>query len=56
MSSTDLPGDLGADYAEDDYRPLAGYAVLTSTFLPPRRAWSPPTGPAGCLTASQSAT
>jgi hypothetical protein len=36
MSSTqtDLPGRLGAEYAaEDEYRPLAGYAVLTGTFL-----------------------
>jgi hypothetical protein len=31
--STDLPGALGADYAdEDDHRPLGGYAVLTGTF------------------------
>jgi hypothetical protein len=30
---TDLPGELGADYAaEDEHRPLAGYAVLTSVF------------------------
>jgi|SRR4051794_1507947 len=30
---TDLPGGLGAEYAADaDYRPLAGYAVLTATF------------------------
>jgi hypothetical protein len=30
---TDLPGTLGAGYAADDeHRPLAGYAVLTATF------------------------
>src|SRR3712207_5081899 len=31
---TDLPGTLGADYAEAcEHRPLLGYALLTSTFL-----------------------
>src|SRR4051812_36320188 len=30
---TDLPGALGADYvAEDEHRPLAGYAILTGAF------------------------
>src|SRR3954471_9413119 len=30
---TDLPGTLGAEYAADDeHRPLGGYAVLTATF------------------------
>ena len=30
---TDLPGALGADYAADDeHRPLAGYAALTAVF------------------------
>jgi hypothetical protein len=30
---TDLPGALGADYAADDeHRPLGGYAVLTGAF------------------------
>jgi Protein of unknown function (DUF1360) len=30
---TDLPGDLGSDYAaDDDYRPLGAYAVLTGAF------------------------
>jgi len=32
-TSTDLPGALGADYAQDDeHRPLAGYSALTTTF------------------------
>src|SRR3954449_2525791 len=32
-TQTDLPGTLGADYAaDDDHRPLAGYAVLTGAF------------------------
>jgi len=31
--STDLPGALGADYADHDHRPLGGYAVLSSTFF-----------------------
>src|SRR3954451_21338692 len=32
-TQTDLPGMLGTDYAaDDDHRPLAGYAVLTGAF------------------------
>src|SRR3954451_9604399 len=32
-TQTDLPGELGSDYAAgDDYRPLGGYAVLTGAF------------------------
>jgi Protein of unknown function (DUF1360) len=33
-AQTDLPGDLGSDYAAaaDDQRPLAGYTVLTASF------------------------
>src|SRR3954470_7659284 len=32
-TQTDLPGTLGAEYAaEDEHRPLAGYALLTSVF------------------------
>jgi hypothetical protein len=29
---TDLPGDLGADYAGDEHRPLASYVGLASVF------------------------
>ena len=34
MTTTDLPGDLGTDYAAaaDDERPLAGYAILSGAF------------------------
>src|SRR3954453_3626052 len=32
-TQTDLPGELGSDYAaDDDYRPLGAYAVLTGAF------------------------
>jgi hypothetical protein len=32
-TGTDLPGTLGADYAaDDDHRPIGGYAVLTAVF------------------------
>jgi hypothetical protein len=32
-TATDLPGTLGAEYAaEDEHRPLAGYAILSGAF------------------------
>jgi hypothetical protein len=32
-TQTDLPGTLGTDYAaDDDHRPIGGYALLTGVF------------------------